>query len=116
MSSGGADATGAAYRNVVGGKLRLKGAPAKPTIAKKAATPGATVITDAKKLEELIVMPETTRTAAELAYERKLLERENLRVSKMAAKSHKERVEEFNKYLAGLSEHHDIPKVDPRNQ
>ena len=30
---------------------------------------------------------------------------------KMAAKSHREKVEEFNKKLANLSEHYDIPKV-----
>lgn len=29
----------------------------------------------------------------------------------MAAKSHREKVEEFNKYLSQLSEHYDIPKV-----
>lgn len=30
---------------------------------------------------------------------------------KKASKSHKEKVEEYNKYLASLSEHHDMPKV-----
>jgi len=31
----------------------------------------------------------------------------------VASKTHKEKVEEFNKYLGTLSEHHDIPKVGP---
>ncbi|CAO1616056.1 unnamed protein product [Jaminaea pallidilutea] len=35
------------------------------------------------------------------------------KVRKEAGKSHKERVAEFNKYLEGLSEHHDLPKVGP---
>lgn len=33
------------------------------------------------------------------------------RVSKLAGKTHKERVSEFNNHLESLSEHHDIPKV-----
>ncbi|KAF2122872.1 hypothetical protein BDV96DRAFT_593354 [Lophiotrema nucula] len=28
-------------------------------------------------------------------------------------KTHKERVEELNRYLSGLSEHHDMPKIGP---
>ncbi|KAI9219532.1 hypothetical protein BC828DRAFT_349275, partial [Blastocladiella britannica] len=33
------------------------------------------------------------------------------RIEKLAAKSHKEKVDEYNKYLSSLSEHHDIPRV-----
>jgi len=33
------------------------------------------------------------------------------RVLKMAKKTHKDRVADFNKHLESLSEHHDIPKV-----
>lgn len=35
------------------------------------------------------------------------------RVAKAAAKSHKEKVTEFNQKLEKLSEHYDIPKVGP---
>ncbi|BAT78242.1 hypothetical protein VIGAN_02089300 [Vigna angularis var. angularis] len=35
------------------------------------------------------------------------------RLSKMASKSHRDRIHEFNRYLANLSEHYDIPKVGP---
>lgn len=35
------------------------------------------------------------------------------RLAKMASKSHRDRVQEFNQYLANLSEHYDIPKVGP---
>lgn len=33
------------------------------------------------------------------------------RVAKLAKKTHKDRVADFNKHLESLSEHHDIPKV-----
>lgn len=33
------------------------------------------------------------------------------RILKKAAKTHKQRVEEFNRHLDSLSEHYDIPKV-----
>ncbi|XP_074562654.1 uncharacterized protein LOC141819214 [Curcuma longa] len=35
------------------------------------------------------------------------------RLAKMASKSHRDRIQEFNQYLANLSEHYDIPKVGP---
>ena len=34
------------------------------------------------------------------------------RVAKLAKKTHKDRVNEFNAHLESLSEHHDIPKVN----
>ena len=36
------------------------------------------------------------------------------RVAKLAGKTHKDRVAEFNNHLESLSEHHDIPKVCTR--
>ncbi|KAF7817193.1 protein FAM32A-like [Senna tora] len=35
------------------------------------------------------------------------------RLAKTARKSHRDRIQEFNQYLANLSEHYDIPKVGP---
>jgi len=35
------------------------------------------------------------------------------RLAKMASKSHRDRIHEFNQYLANLTEHYDIPKVGP---
>jgi protein FAM32A len=35
------------------------------------------------------------------------------KVAKLAMKSHRQRVEEFNQHLASLTEHYDIPKVGP---
>ncbi|KAJ3410317.1 cystathionine beta-lyase [Chytridiales sp. JEL 0842] len=52
-------------------------------------------------------------TAAELRFEEVRKQRAREKAAKMAAKSHKERVAEFNNYLDNLSEHHDIPRVGP---
>ncbi|XP_059643901.1 uncharacterized protein LOC132285725 isoform X2 [Cornus florida] len=35
------------------------------------------------------------------------------RLAKTTRKSHRDRIQEFNQYLANLSEHYDIPKVGP---
>ena len=35
------------------------------------------------------------------------------RLKREGIKTHKERVEELNKYLSGLSEHHDMPRIGP---
>ncbi|KAL2346833.1 hypothetical protein Fmac_000833 [Flemingia macrophylla] len=35
------------------------------------------------------------------------------RLAKMASRSHRDRIQQFNYYLANLSEHYDIPKVGP---
>ena len=53
------------------------------------------------------------RTAAEQRYDETQAKRAAEKTKKMATKSHRERVAEFNAHLASLSEHHDIPKVGP---
>ncbi|KZV99049.1 DUF1754-domain-containing protein [Exidia glandulosa HHB12029] len=50
---------------------------------------------------------------AEKRFEQIQKERLAKRVAKLASKTHKERVSEFNAKLETLSEHHDIPKVGP---
>ena len=49
--------------------------------------------------------------------ERKYIEqREKIdlhRMAKEANKSHRDRIQDFNQYLANMSEHYDIPKVGP---
>ncbi|GAX73940.1 hypothetical protein CEUSTIGMA_g1390.t1 [Chlamydomonas eustigma] len=56
---------------------------------------------------------EDRRTAAEKKYDEHMKKLEAERLKKMAAKSHRERIKEFNDHLTNLSEHHDIPKVGP---
>lgn len=52
-------------------------------------------------------------TPAERRYLEQTERLESQRLAKMAAKSHRDRIQEFNQYLANLSEHYDIPKVGP---
>ncbi|KAH7515418.1 hypothetical protein FEM48_Zijuj10G0024300 [Ziziphus jujuba var. spinosa] len=50
------------------------------------------------------------------AEKRYIEQREKLdvnRLAKTANKSHRDRIQDFNQYLANMSEHYDIPKVGP---
>ncbi|KAF7347683.1 hypothetical protein MVEN_01525400 [Mycena venus] len=53
------------------------------------------------------------KTDAERRFEEVQRRRLAERVAKLANKTHKDRVSEFNAHLESLSEHHDIPKVGP---
>ncbi|KAI9850501.1 MAG: hypothetical protein M1838_005565 [Thelocarpon superellum] len=53
------------------------------------------------------------KTAAEKRYEEQRRKRLLDRIQREGLKSHKERVEDLNKYLANLSEHHDMPRIGP---
>ncbi|KZT75021.1 DUF1754-domain-containing protein [Daedalea quercina L-15889] len=53
------------------------------------------------------------KTAAEKRFEEVQRKRLAEKVAKLAHKTHKDRVHEFNSKLEALSEHHDIPKVGP---
>lgn len=53
----------------------------------------------------------TAATKAEQAFKAKQDSIAQARILKKASKTHKQRVEEFNKHLNSLSEHYDIPKV-----
>lgn len=50
-------------------------------------------------------------TKAEAAYLARQQKRAAERILAKASKSHKQRVEEFNRHLDSLTEHYDIPKV-----
>ncbi|XP_072457347.1 protein FAM32A [Notamacropus eugenii] len=51
------------------------------------------------------------RTPAQIAYEKMQEKRQMERILKKASKTHKQRVEDFNRHLDTLTEHYDIPKV-----
>ncbi|KIK96395.1 hypothetical protein PAXRUDRAFT_826019 [Paxillus rubicundulus Ve08.2h10] len=53
------------------------------------------------------------KTDAERRFEEVQRRRLFAKVAKMAHRTHKDRVNEFNAKLESLSEHHDIPKVGP---
>ena len=52
-------------------------------------------------------------TPAERRYLQQWEKLDHQRLAKMASKSHRDRIQEFNHYLAKLTEHYDIPKVGP---
>ncbi|KAK2764416.1 hypothetical protein FQN54_009110 [Arachnomyces sp. PD_36] len=53
------------------------------------------------------------KTEAERKYEEIRRKRLDERLKREGVKTHKERVEELNKYLSNLSEHHDMPRIGP---
>ncbi|KAL5339896.1 hypothetical protein BJX70DRAFT_397363 [Aspergillus crustosus] len=53
------------------------------------------------------------KTEAERKHEEMRRKRVQERLKRDGSKTHKERVEELNKYLSRLSEHHDMPKIGP---
>jgi protein FAM32A len=52
-------------------------------------------------------------TASEQKFKDIARKRLEEQADKLALKSHKDRVAEFNENLSKLSEHHDIPKIGP---
>ena len=73
----------------------------------QAATDG--VVIEAEPQDALL----DKRTPAQRRHDEIIEAREKERIAKMASKSHRDRVRDFNEYLATLTEHHDIPKVGP---
>lgn len=118
------------YENVAKGALKLKGVAADSGIKKKKKKSKS----KKKDLEEAIEAttsessssssthrdtpdekffkrPDLQKTKAELAFLKKKEERDVKRIREKASVSHKERVEKFNEYLNGLSEHYEPAKV-----
>ncbi|WCJ37153.1 hypothetical protein M5689_018307 [Euphorbia peplus] len=52
-------------------------------------------------------------TPAEKRYIEQREQIDTHRMAKEANKSHRDRIQDFNQYLANMSEHYDIPKVGP---
>merc|ERR1712093_155816 len=114
------------YAPVVRGALKLKGSTPsgikkkkkKPKISdteasssKKSALQSA--LEDEDALRELEERGGDGKTASERAYEEMRRKRLHDRLQKEGVKTHKQRVEELNKYLSNLSEHHDMPRIGP---
>ncbi|KAK3219036.1 hypothetical protein Dsin_013006 [Dipteronia sinensis] len=77
--------------------------------------PSETEINDADKqiVEEKAAPYDDHLTPAERRY---IDQRQKLDVNRLAKesnKSHRDRIQDFNQYLANMSEHYDIPKVGP---
>lgn len=129
------------YTTAIGGGLRLKGAgidkkkkkkkPRPADAAESASTDVAKPSTsrdDASKSPSRTprrsISPDTAeksikdaggrkKTEAERRHDEMRRKRLEERLKREGVKTHKEKVEELNKYLSGLSEHHDMPKIGP---
>ncbi|KAK9241429.1 hypothetical protein V1525DRAFT_429169 [Lipomyces kononenkoae] len=117
---------GDVYANVSGGGLRLKGGKIEKKKKKKshkvsesssssahdAAAPIESTTTEDLKS----ATPEVdNKTNAERKFEETKRKRLEKILEKKASKSHREEVEEYNKYLSGLTDHNDMPKVRTRD-
>ncbi|KAJ9634677.1 uncharacterized protein PV06_07120 [Exophiala oligosperma] len=56
---------------------------------------------------------QVVKTEAEKRHEEQRRKRLEDRLKREGVKTHKERVEELNRYLSSLSEHHDMPRIGP---
>lgn len=128
------------YTNVVGGGLKLKGGgivkknkkkpkqhpspeAEDPTSAtnKVKETPEPSPIgtqnpvAENEQLQgaESVSTKQDGKTEAQRRYEERRRKRLEERLQREGIKTHKERVEELNKYLSNLSEHHDMPRIGP---
>ena len=68
-------------------------------------------IADRTGLKDYTTTRTSTLTESERRYEEVRRQRLADKVRKEAKKSHKERVQEFNEKLEGMSEHYDLPRV-----
>ncbi|KAK4556910.1 hypothetical protein LTR86_005891 [Recurvomyces mirabilis] len=124
------------YGNVVGGGLKLKGAKNAGIKKKKksqTSKPSDTAVAVVDKEESDDVQKvladddvegalakereddtkQYGKTEAQRRFEERRRKRLDERLQREGIKTHKQRVEELNKYLSGLSEHHDMPKIGP---
>ncbi|KAK9449214.1 uncharacterized protein V1518DRAFT_417420 [Limtongia smithiae] len=103
-------------RVATGGALRIKGGTKvtkhKQKKSKTAAVAAAATIVAESKDSSLPASTDT-RTDAERKFEETQRKRMEQTLQKRASKSHREAVEEYNKYLSSLSEHNDMPKIGP---
>jgi protein FAM32A len=122
-----------AYDNVITGKLKLKGSKLRDISSskkkKRSKQPKQQYSTTATTIqpmsssttgvpieqeeEEDDYIQVVEKTDAEKRFDKVRQQRERIAVEKMADKSYRERIDEFNKKISSESEHHDIPKVGP---
>ncbi|XP_020295499.1 protein FAM32A-like isoform X2 [Pseudomyrmex gracilis] len=106
------DANDDPYSHVAKGALKLKNDQTvskkkKDKDGKKKKLVEVSKIIDEDKSQKV----ELKRTKAELAFQKMQEKMQTERIKQKASKTHKQRVEEFNRHLDSLTEHFDIPKV-----
>ncbi|KAF2154046.1 DUF1754-domain-containing protein [Myriangium duriaei CBS 260.36] len=96
-------------------KKKKKAAATEPTSGAEGEPRAIAPIRDADRDSPTASSVAETRgkTEAERRHEEMRRKRLNERLKKEGSKTHKERVEELNRYLSGLSEHHDMPRIGP---
>ncbi|XP_075061148.1 protein FAM32A-like [Mixophyes fleayi] len=104
------------YESAQRGRLKLKGIGdismgKKKKKAKEKNKMMQQILTNKKNEEEKKKLALDKRTPAQLAFEKMQEKRQIERILKKASKTHKQRVEDFNRHLDTLTEHYDIPKV-----
>ncbi|KAK9474333.1 DUF1754-domain-containing protein [Dipodascopsis tothii] len=127
------------YRAAAKGGLKLKGGVSKPRKkrrdkdARAAAQAAADAVADAVTADRAAGSDDAagaaddvgaaaparstpvvdTRTPAQRRHDEIQRKRMEKNLEHRAAKSHRERIEEYNKHLSSLSEHHDMPRIGP---
>ncbi|NWS00719.1 FA32A protein, partial [Motacilla alba] len=91
--------------------LRLKGLKQKEEKAKDKAHILEQMVSSKKQEEKEKKRGRDKRTPAQVAHEKMQEKRQVERILKKASKTHKQRVEDFNRHSDTLTEHYDIPKV-----
>ncbi|KAI5256773.1 hypothetical protein E4T42_01527 [Aureobasidium subglaciale] len=66
-----------------------------------------------EKNKDESLIPDDGKTEYERRHEETRRKRLEEKLMREGVKTHKERVEELNKYLSTLSEHHDMPRIGP---
>ena len=83
-------------------------------IVKSMEQDGAKVHNDSdNKAETREDVKQHLQTEAEKRFDEQRRKRLEERLKREGVKTHKQRVEELNRYLSRLSEHHDMPKIGP---
>lgn len=118
----------AAYDNVVGGGLKLKGLGKKKKKKDSTARQAAAAVAAAEAESSAAAAEVKTSTAdtsssstyaghtgAEMRRVQIMHERKLQKLEKGEVKSHRDQVHQFNDYLGKLTEHYDLPKVSKGN-
>jgi len=110
-----AEGTNREYGKVVKGRLKLKSGVrlkvGKDEKIKKRKSNRKRRASSPDKLDSIEQRKSDRRTRVEVLHEKISRERETKKLRAQASESHREKISRYNKHLASLSEHHDVPKV-----
>ena len=115
-----------AYDNVVGGGLKLKGGIKKKKKKSQDLTEAAAsglasnaaaseAASSSSSVAGMSINAAAGMTESERRRRETMLQRELAKAEKGEVKSHRDKVKDFNSYLASMTEHYDLPKVSKGN-